>query len=145
MVRGELVLRCPSCPPFFLTNFAWLWFLLKILLLNWASPRSEMFLYTRLSDISLISITTKWQTKQKTTGAMLKNLAQKFNINMAPTIERLSITFASNGKREFVQRDQVSSLLVIYCSLFLLVISSFTRCFIHNNCFELFLSADFLF
>ena len=32
--------------------------------------------------------------------------------------ERLSITFTSNGKREFVPRDQVSPLLVVYCFLF---------------------------
>ena len=37
-----------------------------------------------------------------------------------PTTERLSmITFTLNGKREFVPRDQVSSFLVVYCSLFL--------------------------
>ena len=36
-----------------------------------------------------------------------------------PTTERLSITFTLNGKREFVPRDQVSSLLVVYCSLLL--------------------------
>ena len=36
-----------------------------------------------------------------------------------PTTGRLSITFTLNGKREFVPRDQVSSLLVVYCSLFL--------------------------
>ena len=36
-----------------------------------------------------------------------------------PTTERLSITFTLNGKREFVPRDQVSSLLVVNCSLFL--------------------------
>ena len=35
------------------------------------------------------------------------------------SLEKLSITFTSNGKREFVPRDQVSSLLVAYCSLFL--------------------------
>ena len=29
------------------------------------------------------------------------------------------LTFTSNGKRECVPRDQVSSLLVVYCSLFL--------------------------
>ena len=29
------------------------------------------------------------------------------------------VTFTSNVKREFVPRDQLSSLLVIYCSLFL--------------------------
>ena len=33
--------------------------------------------------------------------------------------ERLSITFTSKGKREFVPHDRVSSLLVVYCSLFL--------------------------
>ena len=30
-------------------------------------------------------------------------------------IERLSITFTSNGKREFVPRDKVSPLLAVYC------------------------------
>jgi len=35
------------------------------------------------------------------------------------TLERLSLTFTSNGKREVVPRDQVSNLLVVYCSLFL--------------------------
>jgi len=32
-------------------------------------------------------------------------------------IERLSITFTSNGKHEFVPRDQVSPSIVVYCSL----------------------------
>ena len=59
------------------------------------------------------------------------------------SLERLSITFASNGKRKFVPRDQVSSLLVVYCSLFPQKISSFTRFFIHKNCFELFFSCSF--
>ena len=31
----------------------------------------------------------------------------------------LSITFTSNGKREFVPRDQDFPLFVVYCSLFL--------------------------
>ena len=35
------------------------------------------------------------------------------------SLEKLSITFTSNGKRELVPRDQVSSLLVVYWSLFL--------------------------
>ena len=36
------------------------------------------------------------------------------------SIETISITFTSNGKREFVPRDQVSPWLVVYyCSLFL--------------------------
>ena len=34
-------------------------------------------------------------------------------------IERLSLTFTSNGKLEFVPRDEVSPLVVVYCSLFL--------------------------
>ena len=34
-------------------------------------------------------------------------------------IERLSITFTLNSERKFVPRGQVSSLLVVYCSLFL--------------------------
>ena len=34
-------------------------------------------------------------------------------------VERLGITFTSNGKREFLPRDQVSPLLVVHCSLFL--------------------------
>ena len=36
-------------------------------------------------------------------------------------IERWSITFTPNGKREFVPRDQDSSLFVVYCSLVLLI------------------------
>ena len=35
------------------------------------------------------------------------------------SLEKLSITFTSNGKRDCVPREQVSSLLVVYCSLFL--------------------------
>lgn len=35
------------------------------------------------------------------------------------SIERLSITFSLNSKREFVSRDQGSSFLVVNCSLFL--------------------------
>ena len=31
--------------------------------------------------------------------------------------ERFSVTFTSNGKGECVPRDQVSQLLVVYCSL----------------------------
>ena len=61
-------------------------------------------------------------------------------------IKKLSNTFTSNGKRELVTREQVSSLLVVYCSLFFhILISSFTQFFIHENSFELFLSAHILF
>ena len=61
-------------------------------------------------------------------------------------IKKLSNTFTSNGKREFVPREQVSPLLVVYCSLFFhILISSFTQFFIHKNSFELFLSALILF
>ena len=61
-------------------------------------------------------------------------------------IKKLSNTFTLNGKREFVPREQVSPLLVVYCSLFFrILISSFTQFFIHKNSFELFLSAHILF
>ena len=47
--------------------------------------------------------------------------------------------FMSNNKCEFVPHDQVSPLLVVYCSLFLQVISGFTQFFIHNKyCFKQF-------
>ena len=39
------------------------------------------------------------------------------NVLAQPTIERLSIAFTANSKREFVARDQVSPLLVVYCTL----------------------------
>ena len=35
------------------------------------------------------------------------------------SLEKLSITFTSNGKRDCVPREQVSALLIVYCSLFL--------------------------
>ena len=42
-----------------------------------------------------------------------------YNNNSGQVFERLSITFTSNGKREFVPRDQVYSLIVVCCLLFL--------------------------
>ena len=36
-----------------------------------------------------------------------------------PLLERLSIALTSNGKREFVPRDQVFPFHVVFCSLFL--------------------------
>ena len=66
-------------------------------------------------------------------------------VNASGTIVRSNITFTSNGKPEFVPRDQVSPLLVVYCSLFLHIISSFTQLFLYQNCFAPFLSAHFLF
>ena len=59
--------------------------------------------------------------------------------------ERLSITFTSNGKGEFVPRDQVFHYLSFIIHYFYSYISSFTKFFIHKNCFELFLSAHSLF
>ena len=41
-----------------------------------------------------------------------------YNNNSGQVFERLGITFTSNSKREFVPRDQVSSLLVDCRSLF---------------------------
>ena len=58
---------------------------------------------------------------------------------------KLNITLTSYGKREFVPRVQVSSLLVVYSSLFLHIILVVSGNFFHKNCFELFLSAHFLF
>ena len=43
------------------------------------------------------------------------------------SLERLRFTFTTNGKREFVPRDQVFPLIVVYCLSFQLKkISSFT-------------------
>ena len=56
--------------------------------------------------------------------------------------------FTSNGKYEFVPHDQVSPLLVAYCSKsFIMHIKYFFQFFLHKNiyCSELFLSAHFLF
>ena len=60
------------------------------------------------------------------------------------TIERLSITFTSNGKREFVPRDQVSSRLLFIISTHKLVVS---RNFLEypKEFSKVFLSAHFLF
>ena len=50
----------------------------------------------------------------------MMNTAQRSETNpFFVILERLSITLTSNGKREFVPRDQVYPLLVAYCSLFL--------------------------
>ena len=42
-----------------------------------------------------------------------------FREHICALIERLRIMFTSNGEREFVPPDQISSLLLVYCSLFL--------------------------
>ena len=63
-------------------------------------------------------------------------------VKVFKSLERLSITFTSNSKREFVPRDQVSPLLFIISTHKL---GSFAQFFIHKNWFELFLSAHFLF
>ena len=56
-------------------------------------------------------------------------------------IERLRYTITPNGKGDFVPRDQVSPLIVIYCLLYLLKNKSFHVSFIHKNCSREFLSA----
>ena len=59
--------------------------------------------------------------------------------NLKRSIREVKHQMTSNGKRKFVPRDQVFPLqywLVVYCSLFQHINqSSFTQCFIHNNCF----------
>ena len=60
-------------------------------------------------------------------------------------IEKLRFTFTPNGKREFVPRDQVFSLIVVYYLLLLLKNKWFPASFILKNCSGQFLSAYFLF
>ena len=68
-----------------------------------------------------------------------------FRERICGLIERLSITFTSNSKREFVPRDQVSLYLSLTVHFFYTYIGCFKQFFIHKNCFELFLSSHFLF
>ena len=49
-----------------------------------------------------------------------ENPSSVMKIVLNTTIERLRFTFTPNGKREFVPRDQVFSLIVVYCLLLLL-------------------------
>ena len=58
---------------------------------------------------------------------------------------RLRFTFTPNGKREFVPRDQVFFLIVVYCLLLLLKNKYFHANFIHKNCSGQFLFSYFLF
>ena len=58
---------------------------------------------------------------------------------------RLRFTFTPNGKREFVPRDQVFFLIVVYCLLLLLKNKYFHASFIHKNCSGQFLFSYFLF
>ena len=62
---------------------------------------------------------------------------------MTGQLEGLRFTFTPNGKREFVPRDQVFNLIVIYCLE--LKNKYFHSRFIHKNCFGQFLSSYFLF
>ena len=61
------------------------------------------------------------------------------------SLERLSITFTSNTKREFVPCNQVSPLLVAYCSLSLHINEQFHEICYPSELSDLFLSANFLF
>ena len=58
---------------------------------------------------------------------------------------QLKFTFTPNGKREFVPRDQVFFVLVVYCLLLLLKNKYFHASFIHKNCSGQFLFSYFLF
>ena len=74
-----------------------------------------------------------WQTKQVSVSWLLVHSSRQNPVKINQSflletrvvrspyglLEWLSIMLTSNGKREFVPRDQVSSLLVAYCSLFL--------------------------
>ena len=48
---------------------------------------------------------------------LINNNDNNNNNNNNNNKERFSVTFTSNGKGECVPRDQVSQLLVVYCSL----------------------------
>ena len=60
-----------------------------------------------------------WRTKQVSVSWLLPHSSRQNQSVVFTWAEWLSIMFTSNGRREFVPRDQVSSLLVAYCSLFL--------------------------
>ena len=63
---------------------------------------------------------------------------------LAATIERFKVTFTLNGKCAFVPRDQIFTLIAVYCLLLLHKNESFHASFIHENCSGQFLSAYFL-
>ena len=65
-------------------------------------------------------------------------------VNLWP-LERLRFTFTPNGKREFVPRDEVFPLIVVYCFLLVHRNKWFHASFIHKNRSGLFLSSYFLF
>ena len=67
-----------------------------------------------------------------------------FAVNVT-LIERLRFTFPPNGKREFVPRDQVFPLIVVYCFSLLHRNKWFHASFIHKKCCGQFVSAYFLF
>ena len=74
----------------------------------------------------------------KTLSFVPINLHRCWSREWKHSIERVSFTFTSKGKREFVPRDQVSPSLAVLCPLF----SSFTQFFIHKiglSCFYLFI------
>ena len=67
-------------------------------------------------------------------------------IMLLPILICFNDDYRNCNSTRFVPRDQVSPLLVVYCSLFLHIwISSFTRFFIRKNCFELFYLLIFYF
>ena len=78
----------------------------------------QMFSYMQTDEITLNTVGQQfWE--------LLRPFARSFRISF-PFFSRekigssrLSFTFTSNGKREFVPRDNGSPLLVVYCSLFL--------------------------
>ena len=75
---------------------------------TWPSFLVTCRLLFRLSAQCMISMSNSISTVSRAMGH-----------SFFKTIERLSITFTSNGKREFLPRDQVSLLLVVCCLLFL--------------------------
>ena len=101
-LRCQTKMMCPSQVR--VPAVPWDLHLLKFNPCRLQAKNTRLRLYRSINSSS--TETTIHVFKQATSGYLL--------------IERLNITFTSNGKREFVPRDQVSPLLVVDCLLFLL-------------------------
>ena len=78
---------------------------------NVTGGRADYFAGMTTNSWMEIDITCGTKIHALRAGAPLLFVTWLFKI----IFERLIITFLSNVKREFVPRDQVSSLLVVYC------------------------------
>ena len=103
---------------------------------NSKQPESSLFLILSL------------QSKDKQTDyqhTMKQSARKSSQERIIERLERLRFTFTPNGKREFVPRDEVFPLIVVYCFLLVHRNKWFHASFIHKNRSGLFLSSYFLF